>query len=115
MKNLNEVSKKDLKILEQLREGNKNYINFSSVIATLAAIVTIIFIVLVIIFVIVTLHFNYKRDTHRINEYNSGIHAIDEGIWIYKDSSTSRMATYYTYECSECGKILTIDETFINK
>lgn len=115
MKSLNEVPKKDLKVLERLREGNKAYTSFSSIIATLTTIVTIIFIIFIIIFAIATIHFEYQRNTHKINEYNNGTHAIDGGTWIYKDSSTGRMATYYTYKCSECGKILTIDEIFINE
>lgn len=115
MKSLDEVSKKDLKVLERLREGNKAYTSFGSIIATLTTIVTIIFIIFIIIFAIAIIHFEYQRNIHKINEYNNGIHAIDGGIWIYKDSSTGKMATYYTYECSECSEILTIDEIFINE
>lgn len=115
MKSLNEVPKKDLKVLERLREGDRNYTNFGIITATLATIVTIIFIIFIIVFIVFTLRFEYQRDTHKTNEYNNGIHAIDGGTWVYNDSSTSRMATYYTYECSECGEILTIDEIFINE
>lgn len=118
MKSLEEVSKKDLKILEELRKGRKgrkDYTNFGSVIATLTIIIKIIFIILVILFAIAAFRFNYQRDINRINEYNNGTHAVDGGTWVYKDSSTYRMTTYYTYECDECGEILTINEIFLNE
>ena len=115
MKSLNEVPKKDLKVLERLREGDRDYTNFGIITAIFATIVTIIFIIFIIVFIVFTLHFEYQRNTNKIDEYNNGIHEIDGGEWIYKDSSTSRAATYYTYECDECGKILTIDEIFINE
>lgn len=39
--------------------------------------------------------------------YNNGIHAIDGGTWVYKDTS-GKYGDYYTFECSECGEIITL-------
>lgn len=39
--------------------------------------------------------------------YNNGIHAIDGGTWVYKDTS-GKYGDYYTFECSECDEIITL-------
>lgn len=39
--------------------------------------------------------------------YNNGIHAIDGGTWVYKDTS-GRYGDYYTFECSKCGELVTL-------
>ena len=39
--------------------------------------------------------------------YNNGVHSIDGGTWIYKDTS-GRYGDCYTFECSECGEIITL-------
>lgn len=39
--------------------------------------------------------------------YNNGIHAIDGGTWVYKDTS-GKYGDYYTFECSECSEIITL-------
>jgi hypothetical protein len=39
--------------------------------------------------------------------YNNGVHAIDGGTWIYKDTS-GRYGGYYTFECSKCGEFVTL-------
>ena len=39
--------------------------------------------------------------------YNNGIHSIDGGEWIYKDTS-GRYGSYYTFEYSKCGEFVTL-------
>ena len=39
--------------------------------------------------------------------YNNGVHSIDGGTWIYKDTS-GRYGGYYTFECSKCGELVTL-------
>lgn len=39
--------------------------------------------------------------------YNNGIHSIDGGKWIYKDTS-GKYGGYYTFECSKCGEFVTL-------
>ena len=39
--------------------------------------------------------------------YNNGIHSIDGGEWMYKDTS-GRYGSYYTFECSKCGEFVTL-------
>lgn len=39
--------------------------------------------------------------------YNNGIHSIDGGEWIYKDTS-GKYGNYYTFECLKCGEIVTL-------
>lgn len=39
--------------------------------------------------------------------YNNGIHSIDGGKWIYKDTS-GKYGDYYTFECSKCGEFVTL-------
>lgn len=45
-----------------------------------------------------------KKDTQL---YNNGVHAIDGGKWIYKDTS-GRYGDCYTFECSKCGELITV-------
>lgn len=48
--------------------------------------------------------YQQKKD---VQIYNNGIHSIDGGEWVYKDTS-GKYGNYYTFECSKCGEFVTL-------